>query len=92
MRERLRELGGSLEIQSSGRGTRIIANIPLTEGRPGEAKPDLSVFSAIERRPAIVRNASRKRILLNDRIERLDACRQLFQFELELCQQHTKRS
>ena len=66
MRERLRELGGSLEIQSRGHGTRIIATIPLNEGQPRESAPDPSAFPAIEPRPAIVRNPSRKRILIVD--------------------------
>jgi signal transduction histidine kinase/CheY-like chemotaxis protein len=66
MRERLRELGGSLEIQSSGHGTRIIATIPLNEGHPGESKRDPSALPGIEPGPAIIRNASRKRILIVD--------------------------
>jgi len=30
MRERLRQLGGSLQIQSNGKGTAVIASLPLT--------------------------------------------------------------
>ncbi len=31
MRERLRQLGGSLEIESNGKGTRIVARLPVTD-------------------------------------------------------------
>ena len=31
MRERFRQLGGTLEIQSEGRGTTVIATLPLVE-------------------------------------------------------------
>jgi signal transduction histidine kinase len=33
MRERLRQLGGTLEIQSDGRGTVVIATLPLVESK-----------------------------------------------------------
>ena len=31
MRERVRELGGTLEVQSSGRGTTVTAQFPLAK-------------------------------------------------------------
>jgi signal transduction histidine kinase len=34
MRERFRQLGGALEIQSEGRGTTVIATLPLVELQP----------------------------------------------------------
>ncbi|HLW89095.1 MAG TPA: DUF4118 domain-containing protein [Terriglobales bacterium] len=34
MRERLRQLGGGLEIHSEGKGTRIVARLPVVDGSP----------------------------------------------------------
>ncbi len=37
MRERLRQLSGTLDIRSTGKGTAVIAMLPLTEPRDGKA-------------------------------------------------------
>lgn len=37
MRERLRQLGGSLEVKSSGQGTIVSASLPVEYGKKGEA-------------------------------------------------------
>jgi signal transduction histidine kinase len=39
MRERLRQLGGSLEIHSNGKGTRIVARLPVTVSSESPAIP-----------------------------------------------------
>lgn len=38
MRERLRQLGGALEIQSDGKGTVVVARLPLHESKDNESK------------------------------------------------------
>ena len=38
MRERLRQLEGSLKVESGPKGTRILANIPITQ--PTAVEPD----------------------------------------------------
>ncbi|MGA8764324.1 MAG: ATP-binding protein [Candidatus Sulfotelmatobacter sp.] len=40
MRERLRQLSGTLDIRSTGKGTAVIAMLPLTEPRDGKADGD----------------------------------------------------
>jgi two-component system, NarL family, sensor kinase len=37
MRERVRQLGGSMEIRSNGHGTTVIAMVPLAESGEAEA-------------------------------------------------------
>jgi PAS domain S-box-containing protein len=50
MRERMRELGGSLEIQSKGKGTKVIITVPLLEKlatqSAGNGNPKQSVSAA----------------------------------------------
>jgi len=52
MRERLRQLGGTLEIQSEGSGTVVTATLLVNENQPAEGhaaddfKPELDVPSA----------------------------------------------
>ena len=42
MRERLRQLGGSLDIQSDGTGTAVIATLPMQHSRSDRAKPGVA--------------------------------------------------
>ena len=46
MRERLRELGGTLEIQSGPTGTSVVVTTPLLDKRPIDSKSGDSVRSA----------------------------------------------
>lgn len=41
MRERLRQLGGSLDIQSNGAGTEVIATLPIQSSATDGAKPEV---------------------------------------------------
>jgi len=63
MRERLRKLGGSLEIQSNGTGTKVIATLPDTESTPTVdrgARDDQALESAM---PETVAGESNKAVL-----------------------------
>src|SRR5438270_4841151 len=40
MRERIRELGGTFEVESGGEGTRVLVIMPLAAGRPAVAAAD----------------------------------------------------
>ena len=68
MRERLRQLGGKLEIRSESSGTRIVATLPIME----IAAPESVMTSAAEERsPAdtehrAAQSGGRKRILIAD--------------------------
>jgi signal transduction histidine kinase len=44
MRERIRQLGGRMQIQSSGNGTSIVVVLPLDE--PGVARDESKISSA----------------------------------------------
>jgi CheY-like chemotaxis protein/two-component sensor histidine kinase len=69
MRERLRELGGSLQIQSSNLGTKVIAILPITAERISEPEPASTVFRMRPKRGMGMYQLSpqiHKRILLAD--------------------------
>ncbi len=42
MRERLRQLGGTLDIQSDGAGTAVIATLPMQDSTTHRANPELA--------------------------------------------------
>jgi signal transduction histidine kinase/CheY-like chemotaxis protein len=62
LRERLRQLGGGLEISSSSRGTRVVATLPIEDREP--AGPVDEAFE--KKRPEIVVRCPRGRILVVD--------------------------
>ena len=39
MRERVRQLGGNLEIESNGHGTIVTATVPIAESLDGQIQP-----------------------------------------------------
>jgi PAS domain S-box-containing protein len=69
MRERLRQLGGQLEVDFGRSGTRVLANVPL---RPAEAEipvPDdteSSVHDTTRDSDSVSRSDARRRILIAD--------------------------
>src|SRR5580658_1431863 len=69
MRERLRQLGGQLEVEFGRSGTRVLANVPL---RPAEAEisvPDdseSSVRDTTRDSDSVSRSDARRRILIAD--------------------------
>ena len=69
MRERLRELGGSLQIQSSHLGTKVIAVLPMREEQISESQPTSTAFP-MRPKPALVGSResihASKRILIAD--------------------------
>ncbi|HEY6442420.1 MAG TPA: response regulator [Candidatus Acidoferrales bacterium] len=67
MRERLLQIGGTLEINSTGSGTTVVATLPLAKqeghSEPGQASRHLDEAQA---RPAALPIPVRKRILIAD--------------------------
>ena len=64
MRERVRQLGGSLEIESNTNGTRVIARLPFVLMRPPKAPTAAAMLSGLP--PTGGPPANRKRILIVD--------------------------
>ena len=67
MRERLIQIGGTLEINSTGRGTTVVATLPLTKqevrSETALGSPGLEEATA---RPSAVSIPTRKRVLIAD--------------------------
>jgi signal transduction histidine kinase len=51
MRERIRQLGGGMQIQSSGNGTSIIVLLPLDEKEIGRDESRISTASSSRKTP-----------------------------------------
>jgi two-component system, NarL family, sensor kinase len=70
MRERLRQLGGQLEVDFGRNGTRVLANVPLKQAEPEiPATPeeaDSSAYAAIRDSDPTTRGDARRRILIAD--------------------------
>lgn len=96
MRERLQQLGGTLEIRPRIRGTQVVASLPIEEGERAPSSPEIPVpqptsgFGQISKETGepVGAGASRKRILVADDHEvTRQGIRNLLQDEpdLEIC-------
>jgi PAS domain S-box-containing protein len=85
MRERLRQLGGTLEIHSESVGTRIVAALPVTETPTQESMAPPTEEPRVGRERAVPQIGGRRRILIADDHEvTRRGIRSLFANELDL--------